>query len=96
MSGVEALGFILAALPLLISAAEHYREGLQPFKEWKRYPLEVEAFSRDLEGQRCLFRNTCEALLRAILSEEMGAETLEALLAEPGGEAWKDARFERK
>ena len=30
MSGVEIVGFVLAALPLVISAVEHYHDGLDP------------------------------------------------------------------
>lgn len=30
MSGVEIAGFVLGGFPLLISAAEHYKEGFEP------------------------------------------------------------------
>lgn len=30
MSGVEIVGFVLGGFPLLISAAEHYKEGFEP------------------------------------------------------------------
>jgi len=33
MSGVEAAGFVLAVLPLLISALEDYRKGSEPLKD---------------------------------------------------------------
>lgn len=37
MSGVEAAGFMLAAIPLVISALEHYTEGVETIQKWWRY-----------------------------------------------------------
>jgi hypothetical protein len=62
MSGVEAAGFILAVIPLFISAAEHYNDGLNPIKRVFRTPLEMRKFYLALNDQKTYLRLSLIAL----------------------------------
>ena len=96
VTGIEAAGLMLAILPILLSAAEHYRDGLQSLKEWRRYPREVDSLYWDLKGQQSLFRSTCEILLRSICGDDIDAPTLTDWLNNPAGGGWKSTRLEEK
>ena len=62
MSGIEAAGLILAVIPLFISAAEHYNEGLHPIKRVFRTPLEIRKFYLALNDQKTYLRLSLIAL----------------------------------
>jgi hypothetical protein len=62
MSGAEAAGFILAVIPLVISAAEHYNDGLNSIKRVFRTPLEIRKFYLALNDQRTYLRLSLVAL----------------------------------
>jgi len=66
MSGSEVFGLILGVLPLLISAAEHYRSTSRPFHRWRNYNDELERFQAELLCQECNFCNECHILLSSI------------------------------
>jgi hypothetical protein len=65
MSGLEVVGLILRGLPLLISAGEHYREGFEPLKRWKRFHKDFVGFIDRLDIERQLYR---QMMLRLLLS----------------------------
>lgn len=92
MSGVEAAGFVLAAIPLVISALEHYAEGVETIQKWWRYQKELSSLRRVLGAEYDRFLNTCEELLAGIVPDA----ALAALLDDPGGTGWKDPDIERK
>lgn len=92
MSGVEAAGFILAAIPLVISFVEHYAEGVRTINRWRKYDRELKSLCRRLRSEEELFRNTCELLLRDIVSSE---QELETLVSNPAGLEWSDPDLER-
>ena len=48
MSGAEVAGLVLAILPLCVSALEHYRDELRPFKSLFRYHKEIQRSAEDL------------------------------------------------
>lgn len=81
------LGLVLAALPLIISALEHYNEGLKPLKDFVRYKNLVRELVVDLATQRALFRNTLEKLLSGSVASDV---RLAHLLEHPGDEGWLD------
>ncbi|KAI9756017.1 MAG: hypothetical protein M4579_004062 [Chaenotheca gracillima] len=91
-SGVEIAGLVLGTFPLLISACEHYREGLEPLKDWYRYRLELESFLRKLDRQHVLFHLTLEELLSSIAPNLL---LVDDLLEEPGGTLWQDRDLEK-
>ena len=86
MSGVEAAGFVLAAIPLLISACEHYAEGVSTIRRWHSYKMELKRMRLSLDTEYVIFRDTCEKLLDGLVQ----SEDLEDLINDPGGIAWRD------
>lgn len=57
LTGIETTALVLAISPVLISTAQHYRDGLQPLKEWGLCPREVDPLSWDLKGQLFVSRH---------------------------------------
>jgi hypothetical protein len=86
MSGVEAAGFVLAAIPLVISFLEHYADGVRTIDRWRKYDRELKSLSRRLRSQEQLFRNSCDLLLQRIVSSN---ELMEELISNPLGEQWE-------
>jgi hypothetical protein len=86
MSGVEAAGFVLAVIPLVISFLEHYADGVRTIDRWRKYDRELKSLSRRLRSQEQLFRNSCELLLQRIVDSD---ELLQALISNPLGEQWE-------
>lgn len=62
-SGFEATGIVLAALPLLISAVESYRDGLSKISGWRRTDAELKKIQIEFQYQEHLLRNTVSTLL---------------------------------
>jgi hypothetical protein len=54
--GVETAGIVLGSLPLIISALEHYRQGLHPIKIFLQKPKELDRFYRALDEQKTFLR----------------------------------------
>ena len=69
MSGVEAAGLVLGAIPLIVSAAEHYREGFEPLREWWKFETEFQSFVEELEVQDKIFSNNIEKLIQPYASD---------------------------
>ena len=80
-------GLVLAVLPLIISALEHYNEGIKPLKDFVRYKQVIRELVVDLSTQKALFRNTLEKLLSSSVASDL---KLALLLEHPGGEGWRD------
>ncbi len=76
---------MLAILPLIISALEHYSDGAKPLRDFVKYKVAVRALICDLGTQQALFRNTLEKLLSGIVDGEI---SLALLLNNPGGPEW--------
>jgi hypothetical protein len=93
MSGVEAAGFVLAAIPLVISFMEHYADGVRTINRWRKYDRELKSLCRRLRSEEELFRNTCELLLRDIVDSE---QQLETLVLNPAGLEWSDPALESR
>jgi hypothetical protein len=93
MSGVEAAGFILAAIPLVISFVEHYADGVRTINRWRKYDRELKSLCRRLRSEEELLRNTCELLLRDIVASE---QELETLVLNPAGPEWSDPDLESR
>ena len=68
MVGVEIVGVILASLPLAISAIEHYREAIDPMKDWFHYDRTLKSLRIRLRIQQDLFEGTLKRLLLPLLS----------------------------
>jgi hypothetical protein len=86
MSGVEIAGFVLGGFPLLISAAEHYKEGLEPLLKWKRFPTDFIGFIDAVDIERQLFDQMLE---RFLISSDIPSEELQAFMTVPDYAGWK-------
>jgi hypothetical protein len=84
MSGLEVAGVVLGALPLVISALEHYANGINTAKRFWRYKSEVRSLILQVNTERGIFVNTLEQLLVGIVR----IEHMSDLLTSPGGAAW--------
>jgi hypothetical protein len=92
MSGLEVAGIVLGAIPLVVSALEHYIDGVQTVRRLFGYRLELKKLVMVLVTEDATFRNTCEKLLDGIASPS----TVESLLQDPGGLLWNDPALNRK
>ncbi|KAI9050907.1 hypothetical protein LZ554_005021 [Drepanopeziza brunnea f. sp. 'monogermtubi'] len=91
MSGVEIAGFVLATLPLMISALEHYRETSEVLETWWKIKQEYMKCMRNLKYHKVAFEENLEELLLPLIAEE---ERLQKLLKDPGGPEWGDRSLE--
>ncbi|KAK6424120.1 hypothetical protein LTR95_016434 [Oleoguttula sp. CCFEE 5521] len=92
MSGIEAVGIVLGAFPLLVSCFEHYedvRTVAGTFYKIRR------AHKKDLGRIKdCQLRfklNLKELLLPLLVDDIVSRLEYEQLLADPGGSCWKDS-----
>ncbi|TVY82094.1 hypothetical protein LSUE1_G006698, partial [Lachnellula suecica] len=92
VTGVETAGLILGSLPLIISALEHYAEGIGTIQKWWRYKRELASLKRILGAEHDRFLNTLEELLAGIVPDAILAD----LLGSPGGVAWGDSDLNLK
>jgi hypothetical protein len=88
MSGLEVAGVVLGALPLVISALEHYVNGLNTAKRFWLYKREMQSMMQLVKTERSLFENTIEHLLTGIVKAERMTEV------RSGGHFWQDGDVE--
>jgi hypothetical protein len=93
MSGIEVAGIVLGVIPLIISAFEDYREGLESMKGWWMYRPQFLDFIHKVGVQSTLFKSNIEELLTPVVESE--AQLVE-LLRVPGGPAWKGPELEER
>ncbi|PMD42142.1 hypothetical protein L207DRAFT_564528 [Hyaloscypha variabilis F] len=96
MTGVEAAGFVLGILPLMISAAEHYEDVFGPFNRYRKFAPELELYQQQLGTQKTIFRNECHLLLATLTNRQ----TAKDMLREGKHPSWDDPdlneRFSRQ
>ncbi|CAG8980080.1 hypothetical protein HYALB_00013482 [Hymenoscyphus albidus] len=85
MSGIEIAGLALGAFPLLISAAEHYREGFEPLRRWKRFRSEFLMFINAVDIEKNIFDATLEEFL---ISADVPHEELQLFMTDPNYVGW--------
>jgi hypothetical protein len=92
MSGVEVVGLVLGVLPLVIEGLEKYADGVRTIKRLMGYKWELETLIDRLRTENSIFKNTCEIVLLGLAPNS----SIEKLLLEPGGSAWKTPDLARK
>lgn len=93
MAGVvEAVGLVLGTLPLLISALEHYGDGVRTIQKWRRYERELQSVIRNLKTERVKMQNVCEKLLDGIVP----ASRIDTMVGDPFGELWQEKETQTK
>lgn len=84
MSGFEVAGIVLGGIPLVISALEHYKNGVSLVQRYRRYERELQRLIRNLETEQVKLQNVCEKLLDGIVSPSL----IDKMVENPGGELW--------
>ena len=92
MSGFEVVGVVLGSLPLVISALEHYRDGLRAMQRWRKYERELQSLVRNLETERAKLQNVCEKLLVGLVPPSR----IEAMVNDPTGPLWLETETQKK
>ena len=72
----EAAGFVLAVLPLLIAAAEHYEDCLRPFVRYCKFTSKASNFQERFKVQNTIFHNQCRILLESVLEQDVAIRML--------------------
>ena len=93
MSGFEIAGIALAVFPIAVDGLEHFVNGIQTIKDWRRYRVKLQGYAGVMESARVFYLDTLEELLNGIVESE---DEMEALMSEPGGMTWKQPRYEEK
>ena len=65
VTGIETAGLVLAVLPLVISALESYKDGLQTIRRLYHSEAELRKLTRTLKVQRSKYRTNLEKLIKA-------------------------------
>lgn len=90
MSGLEVAGVVLGALPLVISALEHYSQGINTAERYWRYKTEFGSLTLQIKTEHHIFLNTLEQLLTGIVRIEHMAQLVE----DPASNAWRDPELD--
>lgn len=92
MSGLEVVGVVLGALPLIISAFEH---GQSLAKKWNlvaNFNSENLKVWNDVKDEELMYRLQLQTLLAPLVRDgDMTKDRLETLLLSPRSDVWKDA-----
>ncbi|KAI0205181.1 hypothetical protein F4808DRAFT_274931 [Astrocystis sublimbata] len=86
MSGLEVVGVVLGAFPLLIEALGQYEEVGRRYGFWRRIRPEYRKCTHDLKYHSDVFRmNLRQLLLPQLVDDDM----IEKMITNPGGPDWK-------
>lgn len=96
MSGIEIVGLLLGAVPLAISALEHYKEGIDVLSDFRNYRSTLKSLKTKLSIQEELYRGT----LQRLLLSELSPLEVRTLFPEPGvkgsSDLWGTKNIEEK
>ncbi|KAM7216339.1 hypothetical protein V8F06_008261 [Rhypophila decipiens] len=92
MSGFEVAGIVLGSIPLLISALEHYGDGVRTIQKWRKYESELRSVVRNLKTERVKLLNVCEKLLDGLVPASM----VDTMVEDPFGGLWQEQEIKRK
>ncbi|KAF8249178.1 hypothetical protein K440DRAFT_622544 [Wilcoxina mikolae CBS 423.85] len=90
MTGFEVVGVVLGSIPLLISALEHYSEGLSTMNDMREYESVFENLLTAFNTGLAIYRNSCEELLSPLLLPDNKFNDL----LENRSDAWEDSELE--
>jgi hypothetical protein len=96
MSGIEIVSLLLGAVPLAISALEHYKEGIDVISDFRNYHSTLKSLKTKLSIQEEIYRGT----LKRLLLSELSPIEFPALFPEQGAEGssalWRTKDIEDK
>jgi hypothetical protein len=90
VTGIELAGVILAILPLVISATEHYEATYSILLDWKQFRSEYGMFRDKLELQNIRFRLLIEPVLRSTTTSE---KTFHEMLKDETHSEWENPKL---
>jgi hypothetical protein len=90
---MEVAGVVLGAFPIVVWSVQQYQTALEPLSDWWHYRTQFIKFSRDVATQRLFFEAHLEDLITSAIHDPVATAKL---LAEPGGDGWKDPELARK
>ncbi|KAL9101607.1 MAG: hypothetical protein Q9163_003146 [Psora crenata] len=86
MSGFEIAGIVFASMPLIISALEHYAEGVAVMRNMKNYDYVFSDIRTSFNASVAIFQNSCYQLLGPL---NLSDQQMNDLLVLRSTEAWK-------
>ncbi|KAF1960347.1 hypothetical protein CC80DRAFT_582911 [Byssothecium circinans] len=92
MSGIEVVGLVLAAVPLVIAALEHYEDIVGPLKVLHKFHGELGRAIQELGNQHVLFEQAIEVLLRPITMDQ----ELSDMMDNTNSKLWQDSEIEEQ
>lgn len=87
MSGFEVAGVVLGSFPIAITILEKYREVATRIGLFYKIRLEYKKWRDDLEFHQLLFTRQLRRLLLPLVVD---GDRIDALLAAPGSDDWRD------
>ncbi len=93
MSGFEVAGIVLGAIPLVISALEHYEDGVGVMKNMMQYECVFSDISVSFAASVAIFSNSCYQLLNPL---NLPDQRLSELLIERKPGAWSDKQLHQE
>ncbi|KAH8691321.1 hypothetical protein BGW36DRAFT_431870 [Talaromyces proteolyticus] len=89
MTGVEAIGLLLAVLLLVVNQLDNYVQSLQILKLFRGliYRCEIKGYLRRVESQKALLLNNLEQSLEGVVDYE---DELSELINNPRSSMWRD------
>jgi len=91
MSGIEVVGVILGAVPLVISAMEHYEETKKAIGTFHKIRRAHRKDLGKLKDCQLKFKLNIKELLLPLLADDLVTRVeYEQLLVTPGGSGWRE------
>lgn len=80
MSGIEVVGLLLGSIPLVISALEHYKEGIDVLNDIRNYHSTL----KSLKTKLIILEENYRGTVKRLLLPELSSFEVHALFPEPG------------
>lgn len=91
MSGLEVIGLVLGAIPLAISACEHWRGIAERYGRVANFEKQYRRVVEDLKDEQVIFRLQVERLILPLVSGKIISEgDLERLVGSTSDALWAD------
>lgn len=94
MSGFEIAGVVLGSVPIIVQACQFYVKLIEDSHILRRryYIRELRSRIRTLNVEYVRLQNVCEKLLLGLVPNSQ----IEILIADPLGDAWRDASVQQR
>ena len=92
MSGIEIVGIVLGALPLIITAFEHLQSFAKKWDQLANFNSENLKVWNDIKDEALMYRLQLQTLLAPLVRDgDLTKDRLETLLLSPKSDAWREA-----